>query len=919
MGAVNVGTLVAVLKADVSKWIPGMKNAEKSADKTSDKVDKLSAALSGLAAAAGGAAVALAMMDWSKQSAENENAAQIFEKTGGSIENLRKATQGMISDSELYKKSNMAAELQINSKQFEELSKVAVASSKVMGISQKEAFDRMILGTAKMEKEILEETGIVFKAEAAYKAYAKAHNLNYSTMDDAAKKQAFINQVIKQGQGLIGKAALSTSAAADGFARMTASIANAKDAIGKRLIPVMSKIGNIIADVIKYFENLSEPVKRVLTGFAEVAVVVSILLAVFGAIAGAIAGVAAAFAAWQAAAAFLGPIAAVLGQLIGTLMVVGFVVGLVASIWEKELVAISKDTDDTSIDIEEGFKSAFLAALATAYTLSAGLAKVMDFIAYNIIEAVSGIVMIFTLGIDLISGFWGEMANFALKSFSLLLQGAKSAFEKFPRLAKALGLEDGDIDNAIKKLDDMASKGGLDFSITNDVIKMKKDMQDATFKFSVNETPMELALQTWSAIGDLTERSGRGLKALLGAVIGDADDILKKFDDATKKTDKKKKGGGLGGLGGEGDMTVVHVMKGNSGGIDPFEILTNLTDSFGSGGISGVIGKGLDASAGLVGGGIAAALGIAGPGVGEAIGKGLLATAEQIGEVIAAVMEMTLVPLFETLIAPLFSAGNGEGTEAMDAGMQAFGAMLALGALTAILIPFIPVIVAFTIVMVAFSAVTILIVGGFLTLLAIILFIPTVILSVIAAFTGLTAFILDLATKSDSFKRFGDALDFATDILIAGVEPVFESFMPLAGIAIMVAEGFKQAFLALTSMDFMMRVVFEGLRIVGLALMGVAFLITAAFGGNVEAVTEAMHGLLTATYESAGAMAESAVATNDAADAARSLREELYNLSPGFNHRAASSAISGAVRPTNRSLANGATSRIGGRSSMRTI
>lgn len=889
MATVNVGTLVAVLKADVSKWIPGMKKAGKAADATGMQVKNLNKTLTGLAASIGGAAVALTALDWAEQSAQALQAKQIYEGTGGSIEKLRKATRGMISDAELVKKANMAKELKITETQFADLAKTAVAASKVMGLSQKEAFERIVLGTAKMEREILEETGIVFKAETAFKKYAKAHGLVAAKMTDVQKSAAFTNEVIERGKNIIKTAGLASSKAADNIARLRAKFANLKDEVGNRLLPVIGRIGAVLSDVIDMWNKLEEPVKRGIFKMLELGAIVLVAAGAFAAL------------------------ATPIGQFLALLAVVAFSIGLVASVFTEELGLMEKNSTIANANMKQIFKSGFLAILATIFTLSGGVALVMDTIAYGIIESLAGIAMIFTVFVDTVKSFWSTLGSFILDILKKIAGGINSLIQSAPGIPDSIK---AGAQAAVDALNAIDMKKGLDLGLTKQVIAAKEEMQRTTFKFTPEETPQELAEKTMKGINELMERSADGLKSFLGAIGGAGEKAAKQIATATKKANDEAKKAGIK----DGTITVEHTTPGNKGGtgFDPFEAFTKGAGLFGEHGL-GAIGKAFDMlitdAFSAAGGIIATALGVNAPGVGEAIGQGLMKTAGQIGEVIA----MAASAVFDRLIRPIFEAGSGRFSGAMGAGMEAgigagvLGLLAALGIiLAAVLIP------ALSGVAVLMSPIIIglgLLASGILTLVAIILFVPAVIGTVIAALAGLAGFILAMALESESFSRFGDALDFATDILIRATEPLFEAFMPLAGVAIMIAEGFAVLITTLVQVEPLMRAVFEGVKILGLALLGLATVLTAITGGDVGAVTEAFVELQRATFESAGALAENAVAAQESAEATRNFREELLNLAPGFNHRLAMSQAStpsgGASTIGVFSLANSFSSSVG--------
>lgn len=532
---VNIGTLVAVLRADVSRFLPQMRKAGAEAKSTSSKINSLSGAMAGFAAAAGGSVFAVAAQDLARLAASADDSIAIFEASGGSLETMRKATKGMISDVDIAKKGNLADILNISKKQFEELSKVAVAASKVTSISTKEAFERAILGTAKMEKEILEEIGVVFKAESAFKKYAKSIGTTAAKLTDAQKSQAFTNEVIARGQVVIKKAELAGISAAEGFARMTAAVENLKVEVGTQLVPIMGTLGGIFETVLKYITDMDPKTKAILTLFSEWALVGSIVVGVLGAVAGGI-------AAFGVLLPVLLPVILAMAKI--TLLVGGAIVaiGLLRKAWVENWVVMGLPMQDWLKFLKVTLSETGTVIMNISKAVALAIADIMTFVPRTLGKVLT---------------FIGRQ----VKSFADLIARAVKSIPM--PIQKMMGIDGGKVAGGIGKIGaqlNLALSSVEEFAVdTRDILAQVLDVGGqiggaATFWtdwFTDNEAALKAAgAETLDGLMQMLKEGGEGFKDLLVDILGvelakKVENKLKKADkadqDEDKRDDKKKK------------------------------------------------------------------------------------------------------------------------------------------------------------------------------------------------------------------------------------------------------------------------------------------------------------------------------------------------------------------------------------------
>jgi hypothetical protein len=108
-----------------------------------------------------------------------------------SIDALRKATQGLISDTDLYQRANQAVLLGVPTDLFNEAAAAAVKLGRAMGIDAAFGLESLSLGLGRQSRLYLDNLGIVVSAEEAYKKYAASVKKSANDLTDAEKRAAF--------------------------------------------------------------------------------------------------------------------------------------------------------------------------------------------------------------------------------------------------------------------------------------------------------------------------------------------------------------------------------------------------------------------------------------------------------------------------------------------------------------------------------------------------------------------------------------------------------------------------------------------------------------------------------------------------------------------------------------------------------
>jgi len=111
--------------------------------------------------------------------------------TNLSLESLRKATRGTVSDVELLQAANQALMLGLPADQLNELFEAAMKLGHTMGIDTAKAVESLATGIGRQSKLILDNLGITFQASDAYEWYAKQIGKTSGQLTENEKKLAW--------------------------------------------------------------------------------------------------------------------------------------------------------------------------------------------------------------------------------------------------------------------------------------------------------------------------------------------------------------------------------------------------------------------------------------------------------------------------------------------------------------------------------------------------------------------------------------------------------------------------------------------------------------------------------------------------------------------------------------------------------
>jgi len=160
-----------------------------------------------------------------------------------SLDELRNATRGTVSDVDLLTAANKAMSLGLPTEELDEMFGAAMKLGRVMGIDTLSAVDSLASGVGRQSKMILDNLGIVFQAEEAYEWYATQVGKATSALDENEKKLAWQKYAIEQVTVRAKNFGDITDENITSQEAWSASIKNFQASIGEALGPLSQFVG----------------------------------------------------------------------------------------------------------------------------------------------------------------------------------------------------------------------------------------------------------------------------------------------------------------------------------------------------------------------------------------------------------------------------------------------------------------------------------------------------------------------------------------------------------------------------------------------------------------------------------------------------------------------------------------------------
>ena len=200
------------------------------------------------------------LIGFGQQAAKLESMERAFITLSGGAENaaiaiekLREATNGTMSDFDLFQQANNAMVLGVtrNADEMAMLFDMAQRLGRSLGEDTKNSVASLTIGIGRQSKMMLDNVGIIVKADEAYKKHAITLKKNVSELTKSEKQQAFMNAVIEAGKEALADLPEETLTAQDAYDKLSATTVNLTTQLGEVLnrgfVPIMIATTDYIA------------------------------------------------------------------------------------------------------------------------------------------------------------------------------------------------------------------------------------------------------------------------------------------------------------------------------------------------------------------------------------------------------------------------------------------------------------------------------------------------------------------------------------------------------------------------------------------------------------------------------------------------------------------------------------------------
>jgi len=125
--------------------------------------------------------------------------------------------------------------------------------------------ESLVTGLGRQSALMLDNLGIMVKSEDAYKRYAKEIGTTVTGLTDQQKKQAFVNEAIKEANKLVESLGTEQLTAADSINIMKFAVQDAAEQIGKVLTPFVIKAAGHVKTLATEFDKMMKKMRGIKT------------------------------------------------------------------------------------------------------------------------------------------------------------------------------------------------------------------------------------------------------------------------------------------------------------------------------------------------------------------------------------------------------------------------------------------------------------------------------------------------------------------------------------------------------------------------------------------------------------------------------------------------------------------------------
>ena len=184
------------------------------------------------------------LIGFAKEAAKVESMSRAFTTLSGGASNasiaigkLQVATNNTMSEFDLFQQANNAMVLGItkNSDEMAEMFDVAQRLGRALGKDTAHSVESLITGIGRQSRLMLDNIGIIVKADEAYERYAQKLGTTADKLSDADKKTAFLEATMESARAKVASLGAETLSSQDSFDAFSATMKDLSVLVGNKL------------------------------------------------------------------------------------------------------------------------------------------------------------------------------------------------------------------------------------------------------------------------------------------------------------------------------------------------------------------------------------------------------------------------------------------------------------------------------------------------------------------------------------------------------------------------------------------------------------------------------------------------------------------------------------------------------------
>ena len=203
------------------------------------------------------------------EAAKIESMGRAFDTLSGGGENatiamdkLRKATNGTMNQFDLFQQANNAMILGVtkNSDEMAEMFDIAQRLGRALGRDTKLSVESLITGIGRQSRMMLDNIGIIVKAEEAYQSYADELGVTVDALTDTDRKQAFLTATMESARQKVKQLGGEILGLQDNLDKLDTATDDAGSALGEYISKAFgaSETSGVLATVFEGFKEFFE-------------------------------------------------------------------------------------------------------------------------------------------------------------------------------------------------------------------------------------------------------------------------------------------------------------------------------------------------------------------------------------------------------------------------------------------------------------------------------------------------------------------------------------------------------------------------------------------------------------------------------------------------------------------------------------